>query len=141
VSRPTANLTVSGDLAVTLGKFLEFNENQGIGFISRTGNVPAGIPDIIWSLTPIQRVGPLSLAASLRSVGGRWGDNANTRRRPHYTTLDTWVSFRLPTERNTLLTLRGTNMTDELYIPGGTSNTSGRIARPRSLEASLTMRF
>jgi iron complex outermembrane receptor protein len=139
VSRPTSSLTLNGDLAVTLGKFLEFNENQGPGFISRTGNVPAGNPDIIWSLTPMQRIGAFSVAASVRTVGGRWADHANTRRRSHYTTLDTWISFRLPTERNTRLTLRGRNMTDELYIPGGGSNASGRVAAPRSFEASLTM--
>ena len=140
-ARPTLSLTLSGDLAITLGEFLEFNENQGTGFISRAGNVPSGIPDIMWSLTPSQRVGPLTFALSARTVGGRWADNANTRRRSQYTTLDAWISIRMPTENNTRLTLRGRNLTDELYIPGGGSNTSGRIAAPRSLEASISASF
>ena len=141
VGRPTSTLSLVGDLAITLGKFLEFNENNGSSFTSRTGNVPAGIPDIIWSLTPSQRFGPLTIAASARTVGGRWGDNANTIRRSQYTTFDAWVSYRLPTERNVRLTFRGRNLTDELYIPGGGSNTSGRVAAPRALEASLNATF
>jgi iron complex outermembrane receptor protein len=141
VSRPTSSLTLSGDLAVTDGKYLEFNQNQGTSFISRTGNTPSGIPVLIWSLTPSQRIGPVSIAASLRQVGGRWGDDANTIRRPQYTTVDSWVSIRMPVEHNVRLTLRGRNLTDKLYIPGGGSNTSGRIAAPRSLEASLMMGF
>jgi iron complex outermembrane receptor protein len=141
VARPTSSLSLVGDLAVTLGEFLEFNENQGTGFISRAGNVPAGIPDIIWSLTPSQRFGPLTLAASARTVGGRWADNANSRRRSQYTTFDAWVSYRLPTERHIQLTFRGRNLTDELYVPGGGSNTSGRVAAPRALEVSMNASF
>jgi hypothetical protein len=43
----------------------------GTGFISLAGNVPSGVPVVIWSITPSQRVGPLSVAtaAGRRALG------------------------------------------------------------------------
>ena len=86
----------------------------------------------------MQRFGPLTVAGSIRQVGERWADTANTRMLPSFTTLDSWVSIRLP--RKTQLILRGRNLTDELYIPRA-STTSGRISAPRSFEATLTASF
>jgi energy-coupling factor transporter ATP-binding protein EcfA2 len=43
------------DVGLTLAKYLEFNQNVGSGFVSRTGNTPPGVPVLIWNLTPSQR--------------------------------------------------------------------------------------
>jgi iron complex outermembrane receptor protein len=136
--RATKGLNVVGDFTYTHGEFSDFGEVVGTSVVKRDGNVPTNIPVIIWSLTPTQQIGPLSIAASLRQYGGRWADTANTRHLPQYQTVDAWVSFRLP--RSLKLTLRGRNLTDELYIPRA-STTSGRLGAPRSYEITLTSSF
>src|SRR5262249_50324573 len=113
-ARPISSLLVNGDFEYTHGQFAEFNEVVAGINVSRTGNIPTNIPVAVWSLTPTQRFGPVSVSLSFRQVGERWADTANTRLLPTYTTLDSWVSLRLP--RNTQLTLRGRNLTDEFYI-------------------------
>jgi iron complex outermembrane receptor protein len=137
-ARPYASFILTADLSFTDGVFADFNEIVNNTNVRRDGNTPTNIPVVIWSVTPTQRFGPLSIAASIRQVGERWADTANTRLLPSFTTLDTWVSIRLP--RNTNLTLRGRNLTDELYIPRA-STTSGRISAPRTFEATLSAGF
>lgn len=132
--------SVDGDVAVTRAKFQEFNQNVGAGFISLAGNVPSGVPVVIWSVTPSQRVGPFSIATTVRQVGERWGDNNNTLKRPGYTTADLWASVRVPAVQNEArLTFRVRNLTDELYARGGGSNTSARLDPPRAFEVSLAV--
>jgi iron complex outermembrane receptor protein len=137
-ARPASTLTITGDYAFTHGLFADFNEVVNNVNVSRDGNIPTNIPVVVWSITPMQRIGPASIAATVRQVGDRWADTANTRSLPSFTTLDAWVSIRFP--RNARLTLRGRNLTDELYIPRA-STTSGRIGAPRSFEAALTTSF
>jgi outer membrane receptor protein involved in Fe transport len=84
----------------------------------------------------MQTIGPFTFALSFRQYGKRWADTANTLRRPAYQNLDSWVSIRLP--RNARLTVRGRNLTDDLRLPGA-GTASGRLAAPRTYEASLTM--
>jgi iron complex outermembrane receptor protein len=136
--RVTSTFNIVGDFTVTRGRFEDFGELVGTTVVQRDGNVPTNIPDIIWSLTPSQQFGRITVAASFRQYGGRWADTANTRHLPQYQTLDAWVAFRLP--RNMRLTLRGRNLTDELYIPRA-SVTSGRLGAPRSYEMALTSAF
>jgi iron complex outermembrane receptor protein len=136
--RVTSNFNVVGDFTYTRGRFSDFGEVVGTTVVSRDGNVPTNIPVIIWSLTPTQRIGPVTIAASVRQFGGRWANTANTLHLPTYQTLDAWVSFQLP--RSMRLTLRGRNLTDELYIPSA-SSTSGRLGAPRSYEMSLASSF
>jgi iron complex outermembrane receptor protein len=137
-ARPISSLLLNGDLEYTHGKFAEFNEVVAGANVSRTGNIPTNIPVLMWSLTPTQRFGPVSVSMSVRQVGERWADTANTRLLPAYTTLDSWVSVRLP--RNTNFTLRGSNLTDEFYIvPPSTS--FGRVGAPRTIEATIAAGF
>jgi iron complex outermembrane recepter protein len=137
-ARPTSTLMITGDMAYVHGLFADFNEVVNNVNVSRDGNIPTNIPVVVWSITPMQRIGPVNVAMSIRQVGERWADTANTRELPSFATLDAWLSFALP--RNSRLTLRGRNLTDELYIPRA-STTSGRISAPRSFEATVTMGF
>ena len=138
IARPTSTFLVNGDLAVTDVEFADFTEIVAGASISRDGNSPRHIPVAVWSLTPIQQIGPLSVGARVRQVGKRWADTANTRRLDAYTTLDDWVSFNLP--NGSRLTLRGRNLTDEFYIRRA-STRRGRVAAPRSFEASISTEF
>jgi iron complex outermembrane recepter protein len=132
--RPTASFAIAADVTYTDAFYSQFNEVvQGVN-VSRTGNAPTGVPVLIWSITPTQTVGPLSVGVSLRQIGPRWADTANTLRRPAYENWDMWASLRL--FRGTRLTFRGRNLTDDLHLAGAGS-TSGRLAAPRSFEVSF----
>ena len=135
---PLRSFTIAGDVAITNAEYADFNENVGTGIVSRAGNDVPHVAPVVWNVTPSQQVGPITLSATVRNVGARWGEAANTRRLAPYTTLDARVLIRLP--GNSRLTLVGRNLTDELYIPRS-SNTAGRIAAPRNYEAQLTKRF
>ncbi len=137
-ARPTASFNVTADVAFTHALFNDFNEVVSGANVRRDGNTPTGIPATVWNVTPTQQVGPLSIAASLRTVGSRWADTANTRLFGAYRTLDAWASMRVG--KSTRVTLRGRNLTDEAYItrPG---TTSGFVGAPRSYEVSLSTGF
>jgi iron complex outermembrane receptor protein len=133
--RPTATFNIAADLTYTDAFYSEFNEVIGGVNVSRDGNAPTGIPVVIWSITPTQTVGPVSAGLSIRQIGKRWADTANTLRRPTYQNVDLWASLRL--FRGTRLTLRGRNLTDDLRLAGAGA-TSGRLAAPRSFEVSFS---
>jgi iron complex outermembrane recepter protein len=138
IARPIANFTLNGDLALTNAEYADFNENLGTGVVSRSGNDVPHVAPVVWNVTPAVALGPVTFSMTLRNVGARWGEAANTRRLAPYTTLDSAISISLP--KDARLTLNGRNLTDELYIPRS-SNTAGRIAAPRGFEAQLTKRF
>jgi iron complex outermembrane recepter protein len=138
LTRPVRNFTLNGDLALTNAEYKEFNENVGTGVVSRSGNDVAHVAPVVATLSPSISLGPVSYSMTVRTVGARWGEAANTRRLSPYTTLDAALTVRLP--QGTTLTLMGRNLTDELYIPRS-SNTSGRIAAPRGFEAQLAKKF
>jgi len=135
VARPTNSLTLSGDVAFTGAEFGEFVELIGGVNTVRTGNTPTNVPQVIWNISPMQRIGRFDLTATLRQVGKRWGDNANTRRVGGFTTIDAAVGFRVAT--GTRLMLRGRNLTDRLYTQS-ISNTAGRLEPPRSVDLTFT---
>ena len=138
IARPITNFTLTGDLALTNAEYEDFNENLGTGVVSRSGNDVPHVAPVVVNVTPSVSLGPATFGLTLRNVGARWGEAANTRRLAPYTLLDGSLSITLPKEIR--LTLNGRNLTDELYIPRS-SNTSGRIAAPRAFEAQLTKRF
>jgi len=138
IARPMTNFTLNGDVAFTNAEYAEFNENLGTGVVSRSGNDVPHVAPVVVNLTPAVSLGPATFSLTVRNVGARWGEAANTRRLAPYTTLDATLNIALP--KDTRLTLSGRNLTDELYIPRS-SNTAGRIAAPRGFEAQLTKRF
>ena len=135
VVRPTKTLTLAGDVAYTGAAFVDFVEIVGGVNTVRSGNTPPNIPQIIWNISPTQRIGPLALTGTIRQVGKRWGDNGNTRSVSGFTTVDAAVGYRLrPGAR---ITLRGRNLTDRIYTQS-VSYTSGRLEPPRSLDVTFT---
>jgi iron complex outermembrane recepter protein len=138
VGRPTASLTIAGDVAVTGSEFADFTEIVSNQNFSRTGNTPPNVPKVIWNIAPTQRIGRFDVSAILRQVGARWGDNANTRRVGSYTTIDAAVGWRLrPGSR---ITLRGRNLSDRIYTQT-TSQSAGRLEPPRSVDVTFTTDF
>jgi iron complex outermembrane receptor protein len=135
VAKPTATLTLTADVALTGAEFNEFVEIVAGTNTDRSGNTPTNIPRTIWNISPMQRIGPFDLTATIRQVGKRWGDNANTRRVAGFTTLDVAAGWRV--RPGTRLMVRGRNLTDRIYTQS-VSNTAGRLEPPRSVDVTLT---
>ena len=76
---------------------------------------------------------------SIRRVGLRWRNTANTLKLEPYTT--TQLSFSSKFYRGTRVTLTIRNLTDELYIPRSNSDVTGRIAAPRHFEVQVSRIF
>lgn len=115
-----------------------YAQNLGVGVIDRTGNTPTNIPEWVAGLFVHKRL-PAGFAvnAGLRYVSDRFGNLNNSVVADGYTTLDAGVSC---TFGRTSITLRGRNLTDEIYEPvAGT--TMRRLADPRSAELSIRTTF
>ncbi len=138
VARPGGSLTIAADYAVTAATFDEFIEIVNNVNTSRTGNTPSNVPRTIWNISPTQRIGAFDITATLRQVGERWGDNANTRLVGSYTTVQAALGYRL--RSGSRVTLRGRNLGNKIYTQS-TNNTAARIEPPRSIDVTFTMAF
>ncbi len=136
---PHPSFMVMADVTALQAEYVEFNENLGTGIVSRAGNNVPHVPSITWNLTPMQRIGPVNVSATVRRVGGRFRNTANTIELQPYTTLAMSGSVRFLT--GTRLTVTGRNLTDEIYIPRSNSDVSGRLGAPRAFEVQLTKVF
>lgn len=138
VGRPTMSLTIAGDVAVTDADFDDFTEIVNDVNLSRTGNTPPGVPKVLWNISPTQRIGAFDITGTVRQVGERWGDNANSRLVGSYTTVEAAVGYRFG--QGSRLRLRGRNLTDRIYTQS-TSNTAGRLEPARSVDLTFTTDF
>lgn len=118
-------------------EYEEFFENLASGVVSRAGNAPSNVPELVAGLLAARDWGPWHANANVYHVGEREANNNNGIQLPAYTRLDAsltrrWSSFSA--------TLRGRNLTDEIYATGaGGGGLMWRLADPRSFE--LAMRF
>src|SRR5688500_16787321 len=112
VARPTASLTIAADLALTDANFADFIEVVNNVNFDRTGNTPSNVPQILWNISPKQRIGPFDITATVRQVGERWGDNANTRLVGSYTTVQAGAGYRIRNGSSVRLWIR--NLTDKV---------------------------
>jgi iron complex outermembrane receptor protein len=138
-ARPYSTLQVMTDLTLLSDEYLEFNENQGTGIISRAGNTVPQFPATVWNFTPMQRVGPVTVSATVRRVGERWRNTANTIVLDPYTTVSMSLSSRFYHGSRLTLTVR--NLTDAIYIPRSNSDVTGRVAAPRNVEVQFSRVF
>ena len=138
LGRPTSTFTLAGDIALTHAEFADFTEIVTGVNVSRDGNSPTNIPKVVWNITPSQRIGPVDVSATIRQVGARWGDTANTRRVGSYTTGDVQVGFRFM--GNSRARVRVRNIMDKIYTQS-VSATSGRLEPPRSVDVTVTKGF
>ena len=137
---PVTGFTLMADVTALNAEFVEFNENVGTaGVISRAGNDVGHMPPTVWNVTPLQRIGPVTVSATYRYVSERFRDNANTIRLPSYSLWNATASTRFL--QGTRLTFIGRNLTDEIYIPRSNSDVSGRLGAPRSWEIQVTRVF
>jgi len=125
-------------------EFDEFYENVGGVRISRNGNKPTNVPSQSGNLLATWSFRQDWLAqGTVRYVGDRFIDTANTQRLPSYTIVDLGLRRSLP--RNMALDFRIMNLGDAFYAYNFTGNGLGggnwNVGMPRSFEISLTAGF
>ena len=137
---PSRDWRVEANIAYTwLTEFRDFNENLGAGVISREGNRPPNVPQLVTHFFVIRTLGDWQVSAGARHVGERFANNNNGITLDAYTTFDAALSY---THRSLTVTLRGRNLTDRTYadwaVGGGVMQ---HLADPRSAELSVKYAF
>lgn len=124
--------------AYTDAVFAKFNENLGVGVISRAGNRPSNVPRWIANVFVAKRFSNgFALSGGPRYVSDRFANTNNSVDAEGYVTVDAAASY---TRGKWHFTLRGRNLLDEDYEPvAGT--TMRRLADPLSAEFSTRFVF
>lgn len=137
--RPSATLSGSVQLAYTEAQFDAFFETVGTTVVSRAGNRPANVPDVVagaqlaWQALPA-----LELAADWRHVGKRFANTANTVFDNGYHLLG--LGLRWQPQAGVDLRLRLNNATDRSYAATVGANLV-YLGPPRSVSASVDLKF
>jgi len=120
-------------------EFDDFFENLGTGVISRSGNAPPNVPEIVAGLFVVKSLGDWELTAGARHVGERQANNNNGIQLEAYTTFDASVGYRWS---NAELVVRGRNLSDEEYAEWASGGgLMVKLADPRSVEVGLRYSF
>ncbi|WP_133768494.1 TonB-dependent receptor [Enterovirga rhinocerotis] len=133
-------LRVEGSLALLHARYDRFDERvNATTNVSRRGNRPTDVPNEIANLWVSWAFAPRWEArAGLQYVGATFSDPGNQYKRPSYTLVNASLDYRVTD--NSRLSLRGYNLTDEVYATRGSSST-WLLGRPRSVEMSYTVAF
>jgi iron complex outermembrane receptor protein len=135
---PAMGWRLEGNLAYTwMAQYEDFNENLGTGIIARSGNDATNVPEIVAGLFVMRDWGIWSFNAGVRHVAERWANTNNSIEVDAYTTVDAAITLQLG---NVVTTLRGRNLTDELYTSGSSALTP-RLEDPRTTELSMRYAF
>lgn len=136
---PTADWRLESNFAWTwTAAYEDFNENLGTGVISRAGNTPGNVPEIVASAYVSKTFGRhWRIGGGPRYVDRRAAGNSNLIWTPAYTTLEASVSYQ---NAGWSATLRGRNLLDEEYEEWATGLLQ-RLADPISIELSLRRAF
>jgi iron complex outermembrane recepter protein len=117
----------------------EFNENRGDTVVSRSGNTPPNVAEWVAGLYVNKQQGNWQFNSGVRYVGEREANNNNGIQLDAYITIDAGLSYYW---NQYTLTLRGRNLSDEVYAPWASAGgLTQRFADPRSVELSVHYRF
>lgn len=109
--RPTPALRLSANYAYTHARFDRFSDGTSVF----DGNRPPNVPGNVFNLFGAYRFGtsfPIEIGGSVRYVGERAANNANTVFLKAYTTADVFAALLY---RDSRLTFRVRNLTDRAY--------------------------
>jgi len=118
-----------------------FDELLEAGGVSRAGRTPPGTPETIANLFAVYALQglPLTVTGTVRHEGRTFLDNANTVRVNGHTTLDASIGYRF---RLGDLTLRGRNLTDQLYADSASPAINQVVlGPPRTVDLTFTVRY
>lgn len=137
--RPTAPLTVAGHASVTRARFDSFVETVGTTPVSRAGNRPANVPNVVLGGSVDWRANEsLTLGADWRHVGKRYANTANTVWDDGYSLLGLSLTLRITPQLSARA--RIDNVTDTRYV-ASLSTSLPYLGTPRSISAALDWRF
>lgn len=126
-------------LGWTDAKYDDFNEVVGAQTVSRAGNRPTNVPDLVAGLSVAWQAAPgLTLSADARHVGKRYGNTANTIWEGAYDLINLGASWQFAPGWSA--TARIYNATDETYAATVGSNLAV-LGAPRTAQLSLDWRF
>ena len=137
-------LRVAANGTVLRPRYDDFFEVVSGVRVSRTGNKPTNVPWQSGNLLAFWSFQQNWLAqGTLRFVGDRFIDNANTLKLPSYAVVD--VGVRRSFSNKVALDFRLTNLGNAFYAYNFTGNGLGggnwNVGQPRSVEVSLTAGF
>ncbi|MFA5242932.1 MAG: TonB-dependent receptor [Sulfuricella sp.] len=136
----TRDLTAQGNLSFVDAQYDDFMEKVGAVAVSRAGNTPTNVPArvanlwLTYSFTPEWQAG-----IDARYVSSRYGNTANTISDPAYTLYGAFASYRL--QKNSSLTARIRNLTDEVYAASVTGSPMFYLGAPRTFEVAYQGNF
>lgn len=141
--RPTPRWQFQASMAVLDSRFDDFQETVGGLLVSRSGNRPPNVPNIVIDLRSTYRIGrerPVDVGASYRRIGDRFNGLDNSSRLLAYDLVDAFSTWTIDRYR---LTFRVRNLLDEDYAAWGSNyyTTALTLGAPRSAEVSFGFRF
>ena len=133
--QPTRQWSVQGNLSYVDAQYEHYVQNGE----SLAGMTPTNTPRTVLNLWTSYAFTPqLEASVGVRRVDAVYGDAANTLRWPGYTLVDLGMSYRI--NRNTRLTARLSNATDQIYATSVRS-TMVYLGPTRSADLTLRMSF
>ncbi|MBE8718513.1 TonB-dependent receptor [Cellvibrio polysaccharolyticus] len=119
----------------------EFTKLLEAGGANREGNRPSNVPEQLFNISAYYSLLslPVTFGTTVRHNGDFYTNNANTYRVDGHTLLDAQISWQTAYG---LLTLRGRNLTDELYADwSGYGATQLYLGAPRSVDLTMSHKF
>lgn len=138
----TDEWAVQGNMAYVDAQYDEFSENVGGRAVSRAGNQPTNVPKwtanawLTWNFLPDWQWG-----SSVRYVGDRFVDNANSIIMPNYAVYDMQMSWK--PIKHTAITARVKNLADKTYAEWGSGGTAPLflLREPRTFQMEVKLDF
>ncbi|MGG5289491.1 TonB-dependent receptor [Pseudomonas shirazensis] len=135
----TPTLLAEANYAYVDAQYDEFNEAANGVSVSRKGNAPVNVPANVGNLWLTYSLDTAwSVGVDGRYVGSVYADNANTLKAPAYTLFGAFARYQV--DRNTALTARVRNLTDEVYAKQA-YGLQYYMGAPRTLELAMDVRF
>lgn len=135
----TPTLLAEANYAYVDAQYDEFNEAANGISVSRKGNAPVNVPANVGNLWLTYSFDTAwSMGVDGRYVGSVYADNANTLKAPAYTLFGAFARYQV--DRNTALTARVRNLTDEVYAKQA-YGLQYYMGAPRALELAMDVRF
>lgn len=130
---------IEANTALLRARYDNFSQTVDGALVSFSGRVPVDVPQRVTNVWLSYAFAPGWVARlGVNDVGPVFSDFANTVKRPAYTLVNATLDWQVtPTSR---LSLRGYNLTDQLYAISGNSN-SWLLGRPRSVELAYHVTF
>ena len=143
IVRPTTRWQLQGTAALLDARFDEFEQNIGGVLVSRNGNRPQNIPNVVVDLRTSYRFGdqrPVDVTALYRHVGDRFNGLDNSARMLGYDVVDLFATWTLESYH---ITARVRNLFDEQYASWGSNYYTAQVSlgMPRAAEVVLGFRF